>query len=278
MIKVYEWLQRIDQRIIRSDSDAIVIVVGDEGAGKSTLMLENTWLWQQIRDRQPTVDSVLDRVVHDDRDAFRMQLYNGERGDAHVAMDASHILFSKEAMHGDQIDVEKSLLDIRLLGYFIQLGYQDWQHVTDHLQRRRAKWVLRVPRRGVVWGYGRDSIDEKYHSGEWPEPDLTDTFPDLAGTELWEEFSRRDEERKRERLKIDEDPDPADARRQEQVKTVLRAVKPWDEERGMTQTDAAKLIDYSRPWVSDRIQEYRDGYYRDLLDDEETDKSALSAD
>lgn len=278
MKKIQEFLSRIYSNIIQQDSDAIVVVVGDEGAGKSTLMLENVWLWQQIKGQQPTVDSVLDRVVHDDREEFRMQLFESNKGDAQVAMDAAHILFSKEAMHGEQIETEKSLLDIRILGYFIQLGYQDWEHVTDHLQRRRAKWVLRVPRRGAVWGYGRDSIDELYNTGDWPEPDLRDTFPNLEGAELWDEFKRRDEERKRERLRVDENPDPKDARKEEQIKTVLRAVKPWDENSGMTQKDAAKLIDYSRPWVSDRIQEFREGHHRELLDEDELVTSALSAD
>lgn len=269
MKKIYEFLRQIDDSIIQRDSDAIVLVVGDEGSGKSTFMLQSLWLWQQIQNNEPTVDSVLARVVHDDRAEFRRQLYESDKGDGHIAMDAAHILFAKEAMHGEQIETEKRLLDIRILGYFIQLGYQDWEHVTDHLQRRRANWAFQIPRRGVVWGYSRDSVDVKYTTGEWPEPDLRDTFPDLEGTELWNEFKSRDEERKRERLKIDESADPQDARREEQIKTALRAVKPWDEERGMTQREAAKLIDYSRRWVGERAQEWSEGYHRDLISEED---------
>lgn len=278
MKTVYRFLERVYNDIIQRDDDAIILVVGDEGAGKSTLMLANVWLWEQIRRGEPTINSVLDRVVHDDRREFRMQLLHSDKGDAQVAMDAAHILFSKEAMHGDQIDIEKSLLDIRILGYFIQLGYQDWQHVTDHLARRRAKWVFRVPRRGVVWGYNRESIDKKYNSGEWPEPDMTDTFPDLAGTELWKEFQQRDEQRKRDRLRIEDNKDPDAARKEEQIKTALRAVRPWDENSGMSQNDAADLIDYSQAWISDKVNEFRKGKHRDLFDADELQMSALAGD
>jgi transposase len=61
---------------------------------------------------------------------------------------------------------------------------------------------------------------------------------------------------------------PEDAARNEQIKTVLRAVEPWDEDSGMTYREAAKLVDYSRGWVSDRVQDWRDGQYRDLVDAE----------
>jgi len=230
-------------------------------------MLETTWLSQQIRGLGPTPSSVLDRMAHDDREAFRKLLLNSDSGDTIVANDAAHILYKKEAMHSEQIETEKSLLDIRTFNYFIQLGYQDWDDVTDQLQRRRAHFAFRIPRRGVVHGYNRASLDEVYDTGSWPSPDLKDTFPSLEGTDLWQEFDELDTERKRERLEVDDSPDAKDVKRQEQIKTVLRAVKPWAEDEGMTQNDAAKLIDYSDSWVSDRVQEFKDGHHRELLGD-----------
>jgi hypothetical protein len=212
-------------------------------------------------------------MAHDDREAFRKLLLNSDKGDAIVANDAAHILHRKETMHGDQIDTEKSLLDIRTFNYFVQLGYQDWGDVTDQLQRRRAHFAFRIPRRGVVHGYSRSSLDEVYDTGDWPTPDMKDTFPNLEGTELWEEFTAQDEQRKKERLQVDESPDADDVHRQEQIKTVLRAVKPWGEDVGMTQRDASKLIDYSETWVSNRVDEWREGHHRELLPDDEVERS-----
>lgn len=269
MKKIQRYLERLYSDVLHQDLDAMTLVIGDEGSGKSTFMLGALWLYEQIREESPTVDSVLSRTVYDDRDAYRMKLLHSNQFDPIAAMDAAHIFYRKQTMHGDQIKAEKANLDIRTFNYFVLLGYQDWDDITDQLQRRRARHAFRIPRRGVVWGYNRDSIDEKYDTGEWPEPDLKDTFPDLSGTDLWKEFDRRDEERKRDRLESDDSPDPKDIHRQEQIKTALRAVKPWDDSRGMTQTEAAKLIDYSRAWVSQRIQEWQDGHHRDLLDEEE---------
>lgn len=271
MKKVQRWLERIYTHRINNQFDAMVLVIGGEGVGKSTFMLSVEWLWEQIRGNDPTVDGVLDRMAHDDREAFRRLLLNSEKGDVIVANDAAHILHKKEAMYGDQIDVEKALLDIRRFNYFVQLGYQDWDDVTDQLQRRRAHFAFRIPRRGVIHGYSRSSLDEVYDCDEWPTPDMKDTFPSLEGTELWEEFNRQDAERKQERLKIEEEPDADDMHRQEQIKTALRAVKPWNEEIGMTQTDAAELTDYSQTWVANRIGEWRDGYHRDLLPEDEVE-------
>jgi len=36
-------------------------------------------------------------------------------------------------------------------------------------------------------------------------------------------------------------------------------VKPWDESRGMSQADAAQIVDYSESWVGKRVREWRKG-------------------
>lgn len=57
-----------------------------------------------------------------------------------------------------------------------------------------------------------------------------------------------------------------DLERREAIRTVLRAVVEQD----MKKKDAAKLVDYSRHWVGDRVKEYReDGEHADLLDGDE---------
>lgn len=58
------------------------------------------------------------------------------------------------------------------------------------------------------------------------------------------------------------------AARDQQLKTAIRAVKPWDDDAGMTYREAAKLIDYSSSWVGDRVDEWKDGHHRDIVDEE----------
>lgn len=265
MRRIQRWLEKTYNRRIANNFDSIGLVIGGEGVGKSTFMLESVWLYEQIRGRQPEVDAVLERLAHDDRERLRELLLNSDKRDPVVANDAAHILYKKEAMKGEQIETERSLLDVRIFNFFILLGYQDWSDVTDQLQRRRAHVAFRIPRRGVVHGYSRSSLDEVYDTGEWPSPDLKDTFPSLEGTELWRRFEELDEQRKTERLEVEDDVSESDIYRREQIKTALRAVEPWDDDAGMTQKDAAKLIDYSDSWISERVQDYKDGMYRDLL-------------
>jgi len=68
----------------------------------------------------------------------------------------------------------------------------------------------------------------------------------------------------------DDDGDEIDAddiTRSQSIATILRAVQPWDEDAGMTYSDAGELVDYSAGWVSDRIGEWRDGEHRELLNE-----------
>lgn len=66
---------------------------------------------------------------------------------------------------------------------------------------------------------------------------------------------------------VDDTPDPDEIRDEEQIKTVVRAVRPWDDEKGMSRRQAAKLVDYSYGWVRDRVEEWDDGAHRDLVED-----------
>lgn len=67
------------------------------------------------------------------------------------------------------------------------------------------------------------------------------------------------------------DPEEAadQAEREMAIKTVLRSVRPWDDERGDSYSDAAKLVGFSQSWVSNRVQEWKDGAHRDLLEEDE---------
>jgi len=207
MEKIDRWMEMVYERRIQQQYDQITPIVADEGKGKSTFMLEATGRWQRLKDETATIESVLGRVVWDDRDEFRNALANYPRRSAIPVMDAAHVLFNREQMNPEQIKSEKGLLDVRTQEFFILLGYQDWKDIPDILRRRRAKNLFRIPSRGRIYGYSRESMDEKYSEcgdDEWPEPDLVDTFPNLEGTELWTEFKRRDREHKKQRLRTED--------------------------------------------------------------------------
>lgn len=69
---------------------------------------------------------------------------------------------------------------------------------------------------------------------------------------------------------LDEDGDDSDGTeltRQQAIETALKAVKPWNEDIGVSQADAADIVDYSAGWVNDRVREWRNGEHRDLVND-----------
>lgn len=224
MERFQRFLQRLYDNYITNNYDRIIPVIGVEGVGKSTLILQAIWLYEDHRGKDPDPVSVLNRVVFDSKDAFRQELLNANPGDPIAAMDAAHILYKKDAMDPGQKEVEKTLLDIRVENYVIFLGYQDWSDIPDQLQRRRAENVIRIPRRGIVEGYSRAQIDEKYANmdkNEWPDPALEDTFPSLEGTELWDRFSEMDAERKRRRLQVDDKDDDGELTPQDVVQDII---------------------------------------------------------
>lgn len=207
MERVQVYIEKLYDNKISRDYDRLIPIVGDEGDGKSTFILEWLARYEDYRDNPIDTESLLDYVIWDNKEAFIDFLKTADPGDPVAVMDAAHLMHKKEAMHPDQIETEKTLLDIRIENHPILLGYQDWRDIPDQLQRRRAKNAFRVPARGVVEGYNRESLDELYRdsTNEWPEPDLEDNFPNLDGTELWERFEAIDRERKLERLGSDDE-------------------------------------------------------------------------
>lgn len=64
--------------------------------------------------------------------------------------------------------------------------------------------------------------------------------------------------------------------REEAIKTVIRACRPWADE-GLSYQRASSLVDYSREWVGNRVREWRDEYkHRDLVEDPTSGKAATT--
>lgn len=198
---------------IADEYDAPILIVGDEGDGKSTFTVGCVWNWKQIRGETPTVQNVLNTIVWDSTEEFKQALANYPQRAAVPVMDAARVMMNKQSMNPEQIEAQQDMLDSRTMEYVAFLCYQDWGDVPDFLRRRRAKYCFRIPKRGEVQGYNRESLDEVYAEDgeEWPEPDLRDRFPSLEGTDLWAEFKRRDRERKRSRMHANDDGDEEDS-------------------------------------------------------------------
>jgi hypothetical protein len=197
--RVLKWLEATSE-LVRDDFDRLVPVVGDEGMGKSTLIMQLGWFWREHVGRPQTVDGVVDMIAWD-LEGFQDMLAESPQYQCIMVHDAARVMSRKKAMHGEQVEVEEDLLDARFGNYLMLLGYQEFDVIPTMLATRRAKNLLYVPERGVVHGYNEEGIRERYDEGSWPEPTMRDTFPDISGTDLWEAFEEEDQRRKRERMK-----------------------------------------------------------------------------
>lgn len=207
MEKIVRLLEKIKKRHIDQDDDAVVLIVGDEGGGKSTLILQLIYLWMQLCNRTPTIENVLNRIVWNDREELRTKWGESEKKQAIGVPDASRVMHRKEVMKGEQVELEKDLYDIRSMQFVQLLGFQNPQSVPGDLAERRATTVLYLPSRGTIHGYSPNSLTGMTWESrpDWPTPDLRDSFKSLDGTELWDTYSRVDDEKKQERWGADEE-------------------------------------------------------------------------
>lgn len=200
MQRIEAFAELLYEEKILDEYDRIIPVVADESHGKSTFILEFMVIWRRVTGREIDNQEIIDQMVYS-REGFQDAMADYPARTVVPVPDAARAMHRKEAMDPEQVETEKDLLDVRAKEHVILLGYQDWDIVPDFLQRRRAKNMFYIPTRGTIWGYNRDGIDERYDSDEWPEPQMTASFPSLEGTDLWREYRREDLERKQERIR-----------------------------------------------------------------------------
>lgn len=228
MRKLKLWLEGVYERRICNELDNIVLVIGDEGMGKSTLICFLEVLYQDVRGQERDVEAILDSMTYD-RETFKNAVAKKPPRSAIAVPDAARVLYKKEAMVGDQRELHKDMLDMRVKEHLILLGFQAYDDVPTFLAKRRAQHALFIPKRGLVRGFSRSKLDEKYQMANkdrdaWPSADLKSTFPSLEGTELWRRYREQDREKKFERIS-EEDVEDEQPSKNEHVKQVAQEIK-----------------------------------------------------
>lgn len=210
MQTIIKWLEKTSEHL-DDDFDSLVPVIGDEGMGKSTLIMEIGWLWHEVdgTPQEQTVENTMSQIAWD-LPQFKEYIGGKPRKSCITVHDAARVLSRKKAMHGDQIEVEEDLLDMRFGNYLVLLGYQEFDLLPTMLATRRAKNLLYIPERGIVHGHNEANIRKRYETGKWPDPVMRDTYPSLEGTDLWNAFKAEDSRRKQERIQPDDDDDEED--------------------------------------------------------------------
>lgn len=128
--------------------------------------------------------------------------------------------------------------------------------------RRLANFALEKPSRddpGRVRVLETEGGKDKFEEGA-EHKGLTDTRERYAEHEA-SEFSivMGDDDQEGDDL------DPDTIKRESAIAAALRAVKPWNDDKGATYADAADIVGYSSGWVSSRVSEWREGEYREMV-------------
>ena len=196
-------IEKINQRYLTKEYDRVIIVLADEGHGKSTLIAETIFHFEtKIKKRQLTIQDVFRHIVWQDADELRETLTGLPERSSVGVMDSARLLNRKEGMKDEQREIEKDIYDARAFNHLLLLGFQNPKSAPTDLANRRAKNLIYIPERGRLQVYSRSQMNawDWEDTKDLPEASLTDTFPSLDDTPFWEEFKARDIEKKKERV------------------------------------------------------------------------------
>lgn len=200
MKRTIKYLEAVKEEI-EDEWDHVAVVLGKEGVGKSTFMFQTAWFWRDLwnRDQQDIME-----VYAWSLDDFKHQMANKSPGEMIVVNDMARLMHKKKSMSSETVELENDFYDVRGQRLFYMLGYQRWESAHTMLADHRIDVVFKIPMRGRVHGYGRKQIDKKLDGKKWPEPVFTDSFEQLEGVPLWNEFKKKDLEEKQSRIDVDQ--------------------------------------------------------------------------
>jgi len=284
-----DWARRVKGEIA---NDFVIVITphsstSGSGSGKTTLAV-------QLCKKFDLSDSGFDASTNATMDAGELVdsvLDESEHGSALLWDEAQGApgtdgLDARRAMKSEPMDAVKAVLASRDQRHTLVIIGQQIGMMDPRLYPLLDAWVniLHDPEQpqGPLATYYEFIVDDY----DLKDPDIkTRAIEDLSWGPIpqddpdYNEMERMKQEAKTAGGEEREDPDTA--KRKEKIKTILRATKPWHQSDGMTQRDAAKLVDMSQGWVAKRIREWKDGDYSNLVErspGESTDSGGAPAD
>jgi hypothetical protein len=287
------WKELMDDVLGTRSGGAVIIIDAEnarKGVGKTSLAVALALAFARAFDYDIGKE---DLVISGDDYIRQLQDHPGEYQPSTVVWD--------EAVGGGSGDSRRHMAEQnRVMGQAWQLlrtkriislvTLPDWSDLDSRLQKLadyrlwcREKPIGKFQAYKVVTPFAERGVRTKGLGGGEDTSATKIAFPDLksAGDPLYEHISEQKEAlidadgtfdadealaESDDQEEVDPEAAAEQAQREEAVKTALRAVKPWDDDRGMSYKDAAKLIDYSSSWVGNRVDDWDAGQYRDLIE------------
>jgi len=168
------------------DWDNVVIVVGDEGTGKSTLLLHILDYWNTIKYGKVLKEHI--KFINLDIGAWADSLANCEKVDINV-LDESGDLSGRRAMSKLNVAVSRAYQIIRGDNINSFLALPDLFWLDGFFTKRRARGMIYVYKRGRFAYWSRDKLRKiidlnanRVLKSVWVvKPSFYDTFPKYKG-------------------------------------------------------------------------------------------------
>lgn len=290
------WTNRIKGE---SANDLLILVTphsstSGSGSGKTTLGLQFAKTFDDsesgfVAERNATMDAreIPDTVLPESEDRSAI-LWDEAQGTP-----TTPGLDSRRGMTDASIDAINAVLASRDQRHTLIVVAQAMKMLDPRLYPMVDAWVciLHDPSQpgGPLAGHYKFIVDDF----EVSDPDYkTVGIEEFGWADLPDDdpaYQAMEAVKQRVKTSNDDEDDPEEVERKEKISAAIRGVKPWRDDKGMTQTRAAEVIGMSQTWVNRRMQEFEEGEYRSLVEvpeayrvtaasDDETEDSANAAD
>lgn len=267
--------QRLASTLAREG--AIVLVTGPPGSGKTATALDAARMAAQMENAH-LLGNIRSWAALDEDDVVEDSEALGERMgavDGRVIAALDEVAQVLRQTGSNQQAAEKFAKDLKLVRKYLP-------HRGDSYARQGS--VVAVAH--TLCGVGaeiRRVVDEVWNKPSASDPgrveiydvstdgstmDEVESFKGLTDTR--ESYDEHEGSRFSVPLEDDEDDqeddvDVKDLKRRSAIEHAIRMVKPWDDDAGVRHKDAANAVDYSKGWVTNRVGEWKDGEWRDLV-------------
>lgn len=263
-----------------ADEGAIYLVLGPPGAGKTAFALDVARVFGSL-----TGGNVLANINWDGAD--RVTTSSGQMLDAmastkgqvlQVIDEAGQSLTSRGAEASTVENFVKDLKYVRKKGAGDQFAKRGSVLLIGHTRKDTAAEIRRLASGAFVKPSRNDPGRVIFLESEGGADTFDQTAEYTGVTDTREKYN----EHEASHFTVDLEADVAaeqdtlsaqDVRRQSAIQTAIRAYQPWTDETVMSYADIADLVGYSSSWVGDRVDEWKKGDHRNLVDDptEQTD-------
>lgn len=230
---------------LKNDYDGLIIVAGDEGKGKSRLILHAIEHWIRItQNREPVAEDV--KYITLDKIDFVNELQNPDKYSI-VVMDEAGEMASRSAMSRFNKIMTHAFQVIRGLNKLTILILPSLWDIDSFFRRRRARGFIYVYKRGsfAFWSQSRlrkmVALNEQYPvKNYWrTRPTFFDTFPNYKGI-LLEPYSKLKQKKMEEMVKRLKDEVAKDV--EEETVPIRAQIALNLQKKGMSIKDIAEVI------------------------------------